>query len=139
MGWSFQCHTLRECGIVIDGPEPHKLFEPVNEKYMLQAAKSIINLWKEQAHDERETHWLFQREEQAFVILTLCRFLYFISERKIASKQQSAQWAITHLSKKWHNLIQEAINKNNQPSIVPEHEVKETTDLIDHVAHILNN
>lgn len=139
MGWSFQCHTLYEYGIAIDGPEPHKLFEPVNEKNMLQAAKSIINLWKEQARDEREAHWLIQREEQAFVILTLCRFLYFISERKIASKQLSAQWACTHLSKKWHKLIQEAINKNNQPSIVPENDVKETADFIDHVALILNN
>src|SRR5262249_52599652 len=109
------------------------------ENYMLQAAITIINLWKQQAHDEREAKWLIQREEQAFVILTLCRFLYFIAERKIASKRLSAQWALANLPQKWHKLINGAITKNNEPSIVPENDVKKTIEFIDYTALALNN
>jgi hypothetical protein len=63
MGWPFQCYVLCEYGIVIEGPNPHNLFDPVDENHILQAAKSIVNLWKEQAHNKREARWLIQRDE----------------------------------------------------------------------------
>ncbi len=135
MGWPFQCYALREYGIVIEGPDPHNLFDPVDENHILQAVKSIANLWMEQAHDEQEAGWLIQRDEQVFVVLTLCRFLHFASERKIASKQFSAQWALVNLEKKWHKLIKEAITNSNQTPIVHENDVRKTTEFIDYTAN----
>jgi len=139
MGWSFQCYTLREYGISIEGPHPYNLLAPVNENYMLQSAKLIVNLWKKQAHDEREYSWLMQRDEQVFVIATLCRFLHFICERKISSKQRSAQWPIKNIEKKWHRLIKEALCNRKQISITPDKEIRGTIAFIDYVTLVFNN
>lgn len=60
-------------------------------------------------HDEKEAGWLIQRNEQVFVVLIFCRFLYFVVEQKIASKKRSSFWALGKFENKWHKLINDAL------------------------------
>ncbi len=107
MGWSFQCHILREFGLVVSGPDPKSLFSEVNVRHMLNAAKHISELWYQQAHDENECAFL--KEEDKFVISTLCRFLYLLHSQKVATKKLSVQWARENLDQKWINIMDDIL------------------------------
>lgn len=58
-------------------------------------------LTKRQAHDDNA----FLKEEDKFVIMTLCRFLYLIHTKKVGTKLSAVQWAKENLDEKWVNLI----------------------------------
>lgn len=111
IGWAFQAHTLREYGIVIEGPNPHSLLKPIDFQNMRQAAISIVTMWLKDSNDESWLEWLKIRKEQAFVIQTLCRSLYLMKHRTVVSKVKATEWAQNTLDKKWSELIVDSQNE----------------------------
>ena len=68
-GWIFHCYTLREHGVIVAGPDPHTLINPVDPDAMRRAAATIAEIWLEQAqHDPGWLTWLHPRKHQAFVV-----------------------------------------------------------------------
>jgi hypothetical protein len=49
-GWIFQCYTLREHRVVVAGPDPRTLIDPVDPDEMRQAAAAIVGKWLEQGN-----------------------------------------------------------------------------------------
>lgn len=54
-----------------------------------------------------EANWIFARTDQdpLYTILNLCRILAFFQERKITSKKESGEWALTAVPAEFSSLI----------------------------------
>jgi hypothetical protein len=105
-GWPIQRYTLREYGIVVGGPDPHALLDPVDPDDLRQASATIVERWHDQAHGEPDwSTWLRARENQSFVVMTLCRVLYTLETGAVASKPAAARWVDQSLPAQWSGLI----------------------------------
>jgi len=132
-GWSVQCYTLREHGLAVAGPEPHTLVAAVDPNDMRRAGAAIAGMWLEQARaDPSWLAWLRQRENQAFVVLTLCRLLYTLETGAVASKPGAARWAQHAVGPRWAGLIEHALTAQHDHTEIPESNAEATVALIQH-------
>lgn len=130
-GWAFQCHTLRQYALVVSGPDPVTLVDPVDSETMRAAVAEIAGLWLEQArHDPEWVGWVRQRPHQIFVIQTLCRMLFSCATGDVASKPAATQWAQAELGQPWSALIAVSVDGRNVHGDIPE------TTLVDTIAFI---
>ena len=81
------------------GEEIHEVFEPVGEK------EYFDSIWYDIENAEEDI-----LENPVYVILNLCRVLAFKKEKQILSKQEGGIWGLAHIPKKYHHLIQQALN-----------------------------
>lgn len=89
--WTLEYAILREHGVVVWGPPPATLIDPVSADELRAAVRSqLANVWERRATDRE---WLRERAYQAFAILTLCRALYTLRHGVLASKPRAAAWA----------------------------------------------
>src|SRR5688572_333151 len=51
-GWAFQRYVLREQGIVVAGPDPATLMDPVPARELAEADLTIVRLWQQQRHSD---------------------------------------------------------------------------------------
>jgi hypothetical protein len=137
-GWIFQCYILREHGVVVAGPAPKTLIDPVDPDEMRRAVIAIPSMWLAQArNDPSWLAWLRVRANQAFVVLTLCRLLYTLDRAAVASKPVAAAWAQKTLGERWAGLIERALVGQHDDSALPErtlpeHEGAETIALVEY-------
>ncbi len=130
-GWIFQCYTLREHGVVMAGPDPRTLIDPVAPSDMRRAVAAIPRLWLEQAHhDPAWLAWLHQRGHLAFVVLTLCRLLYTLDSGAVASKPSAARWAEKALGSQWARLIERSRTGQHERGETPDNDANDTVALI---------
>lgn len=122
--WLIQCHTLRRCGIVLAGPPPHTLLDPIPPDTLRQAVLDLLWWWEVQLDDT----WRVEQDGyQAYAILTMCRILYTMREGTIVSKPVAARWARARLDAPWPDLINRALQW--QPGIAM-NALSETLDFI---------
>ncbi len=132
-GWIVQCYTLREYGVVVAGPNPRTLIDPIDPQNMRRAAAVHADVWVEQArHDPAWLAWVRHRENQAFVVLTLCRMLYTLDSGAVASKPMAARWARKALDKRWARLIQRSLAGQHDSGETPDSDVHDTIALVEH-------
>lgn len=105
--WVIQRHILRQHGIVVAGPPPITLVEPIDPAALCQAVVDNFHTWWLPMLEKPER--LSTREYQAFAALTLCRTLFTLTYGEIPTKSAAAAWALTHLPLRWHALIQQAL------------------------------
>ncbi|HUE98740.1 MAG TPA: aminoglycoside adenylyltransferase domain-containing protein [Anaerolineales bacterium] len=117
--WIIQRHILREHGVVITGPHPQALIDPVSPNDLRIAVAEGLPLW---LHPILNTpSEINKRGYQSFFILSLCRMLYTLKHGEILSKAAAAGWALENLDSKWKTLIERALigrqnpNQNAQP------------------------
>ena len=127
-GWMVHRSILRERGIVIEGPAPHTLIDPVSPDDLRIAMREVLNGWGAQLL--AEPHWL-NGVYQTYVVLTLCRILYTLDTGAVASKHVAVDWAKHALGPTWQPLIERAwlVRENSGASASPE-DVSRTQDLI---------
>jgi hypothetical protein len=126
-GWVFQCHTLREDGLVVSGPDPRMLLEPIDPEAMRPAVRAIAGLWLEQAQRDPDwLAWVRQRDAQAFVILTLCRMLYSLTTGDVVSKPAAARWAQVELGQPWTTLVASSLTRQHETGEISQRELNNT-------------
>lgn len=105
--WVIQLHLVRETAIVLWGPPPHTLLDPVLPSALRAAViDRVTGFWNQQLdHPE----WLRTREFQAYAILTMCRALYTLACGEVVSKPRAAAWAREALGTPWAQLIDRAL------------------------------
>jgi hypothetical protein len=132
-GWSVQCFTVREHGLAVAGPEPRSLVGPVDPDHIRRAGAVIAGTWLDEARaDPSWLEWLRRRENQAFVVLTLCRLLYTLETGAVASKPGAARWAQQAAGPHWAGLIERSLAGQSDGSEIPESEVDETMVFVRH-------
>ena len=105
--WIIERYIVREHGVIIDGPPPQTLIDPVTPDDLRYAARaSLTNFWAQQVHGP---DWLRPRNYQAFAILTMCRASYTLQHGTVASKVEAAHWARRTLPAPWPSLVERAL------------------------------
>ena len=90
-------------------------------------------IWLKQArHDPEWLAWVRHRENQAFVVLTLCRMLYTLDSGAVASKPAAARWARNTLDKRWAGLIQRSLAGQHDSGETPDSDVHDTVALVEY-------
>ncbi len=102
--WILQLHLVREHGIVVAGPDPKVLIDPITPVDLRDSCEAIMRDW-EPLLDDREK---FDAEYQAYTVLTMCRMLYTLEHSAIIPKAAAAAWAKERYGSRWGALIDRA-------------------------------
>jgi hypothetical protein len=101
--WIIQRWILREKGIVVAGPPPAGLIDPVSAQDLRQAVAGSLRGWWSPPFPSPDR---FQSGEyQVYAILTMCRSLYMLQHGAVASKPEAARWAMSILPGPQRELI----------------------------------
>lgn len=104
--WVIQGHVIREQGIVVAGPAPQTLIDPVWPDDLRQAVQAMLReWWAPMLHEPARLH---TGEYQAYAILTMCRALFTLQHGAVVSKPVAARWAQQALGERWAALIERA-------------------------------
>lgn len=108
--WIIQRHIVREDGVVIAGPDPKTLIDPVSPHEIRGAILGTLNEWWFPMLDDSAT-WLRQHGSNyhGYAVITMCRALHALEHGTIVSKPVAIQWARQNLEEHWHPLIDQAV------------------------------
>jgi hypothetical protein len=102
-----QRHIIHQYGVVVAGPSPHTLLDPVDADELRSALRDILEKWWRPLLDDPA--WVQQSQKQPFAILTMCRTLYTLEHGVVASKPVAARWGQQAMDKQWTALIEWAL------------------------------
>jgi len=127
--WIIHRYILRERGMVIIGPAPKTLIDPISPNELRQAMLPALHGWATQIlnNPNEITHQGYQ----SYTVLSLCRILYTLHFGDIVSKQKAARWVKETQGEKWGALIDQAwIGRHNPQLIASTDDINQTLDLI---------
>jgi hypothetical protein len=107
--WVLDRWVTRERGVVVTGPDPRELIDPIGPDELRAAVlASMLGDWAERAGGG-DVAWLRPRNYQAFAVLTMCRDLYALERGVLVSKPVAAGWARARLGPPWAALVERAL------------------------------
>ncbi|HLF72720.1 MAG TPA: aminoglycoside adenylyltransferase domain-containing protein, partial [Anaerolineales bacterium] len=113
--WVIQRYILRERGVIIAGPDPKTLIDPVSSNALRQAVVDVLPLWLDPILEDPLK--IKSRGYQSFVVLSLCRMMYTLQYGTIVSKPVAARWGQDTLDAHWAPLIERAWLGRQNPSL----------------------
>jgi hypothetical protein len=126
-----QRHSLRERGVVVAGPDPKSLIDPIAPDELRAATLNLLQEWWAPMLDQNPA-FLHSTEYQAYAVLTMCRMWYTLEHEAVVSKPAAARWARTTLDKRWVALIEWALRWRPDLQVDDEEKLPETLDFIRH-------
>jgi hypothetical protein len=105
--WVIQRYIIREHGIVVSGPDPQDLIDPIYPDDLRQATLKVLHEWWEPQLDD--PFRLHDSEYQAYAILTMCRILYTLKYGTVVSKPVAARYIQKTMNERWKELIEQAL------------------------------
>jgi hypothetical protein len=128
--WVLDRWVAREHGLVVVGPDPRELIDPIGLEQLRAAVRaSLAGHWALQGTD---VAWLRPRNYQAFAVLSMCRDLYALEHGTLASKPAAAAWASRRLGPPWTPQIERALGWRSDPRI-DDRALPETLAFVAHV------
>jgi len=106
--------TLRERGVVLAGPPPATLIEPVAASVLTAEVDGALRDRADFLHEhpaELDNGWV-----QPYIVLTFCRGLHTIAVGAVTSKPAAGNWALETLDRRWQPLIARALEDRPDPS-----------------------
>ncbi len=104
-GASMDIQNIRDCGLVLYGPEP-KMFISEIDPHLLQDALQEKFKEVKRGIEEWGSHDLWN---QMYFTIQLCRIAYTLHENKPISKRAAARWCLEHLPTRFHSMIRIAL------------------------------
>jgi predicted nucleotidyltransferase len=105
--WVLERWTVRERGIVLLGPDPKTLIDPVSPQEIREAAVGEL---RQRLQNWRDGTWprseLLHRGAQSYEVETACRALSTHETGTLSSKGEAAAWALENLPERWRPLIE---------------------------------
>jgi predicted nucleotidyltransferase len=118
---SDHCNTLivrwviREKGVVLAGPAPETLIEPIAADTLRREIMEVVVGWGQQIlADPAPYH---NRFYQGFLVLNFCRMLHDLHTGVNGSKRAGAEWAKSQLDPSWSSLIDRAWSCRPDPAV----------------------
>jgi hypothetical protein len=118
---SDHCNTLvvrrvvRDHAIVLAGPDPSTLVDPVPVDALRREIGHTIRDWGRQILEQPEQYR--NRFYQGFIVLNYCRMLHDLVEGRVGSKRAGAAWAKATLDLAWSPLIDRAWSGRPDPAV----------------------
>lgn len=125
--WIIQLSLLRERAIVLAGPDPRDLINPVEPDDLRRAVRGILGEWWSQPLPQPER--FASRHYQSYAVLTMCRALFTLHFGRAPSKTEASRWALETLEAGRAGLIQRALAWPREPQ--PD-ELQATLDFVDY-------
>jgi predicted nucleotidyltransferase len=124
--WDGHCNTavvrwtLRERGVVLAGPEPKELLDPVPPGALRAEARTKLQEYAAWARESRDRYLAgdrlaFSRWQQPYLVLSFCRMLYTLAAAEVTSKPRAGAWALEQLDSRWAALIRRALDDRPDP------------------------
>lgn len=107
--WIIQRHVVREYGVILAGPDPKRLIDPVSPDEIRGAVMGILQDWWFPMLDDPS--WLRKHKSNyhGYAVITMCRALHALEHGTIVSKPTAIRWAKEKLGSQWHPLIEQAV------------------------------
>ena len=70
--WILERWTVREHGLVLFGPQPRPLIDPISPAETTQAVRSHLQDWADWANDLDDADWLLPLSHKVYVVETMC-------------------------------------------------------------------
>jgi predicted nucleotidyltransferase len=99
--WLMNWYDVREHAIVVAGPNPKTLIDPITRSELRACIRDYVRLFPERVSDN------FHQGSDAYAVLTMCRSLHMNVVGETASKRAAAEWAASKYPE-WSNLISQA-------------------------------
>jgi hypothetical protein len=111
--WILQRHVIREMGVVIEGPDPKTLIDPVTPDDIRRAVRDALQEWWFPMLED--SSWLKEQggNFHGFAVITMCRALHALKHGTIVSKPVAIRWAKENLTPRWKPLIEKAVASQN--------------------------
>ena len=90
--------VIKKRGKVLFGKPVDEVFDVIDRKYYLDSILSDI--------EDAGTDIL---RDPVYFILNLLRVLAYIEDGQVLSKREGGEWGISHLDRRWHDLINNAL------------------------------
>jgi len=138
--WVVHRVVLRDHGIILAGPPPTTLIDPISMDELRSAQVELMRFWwAPMGREGAAVDFLRQRGHQSLAVLTMCRMLYTLRTGEITSKSAAACWGQANLDPCWFGLIEraDAWRTDHAPDdsvLAPEDEKRATQALIRQVA-----
>lgn len=127
--WTVHRYVLRERGIMVIGPSPQTLIDPVSPNDLRRAMLPILHGWA--THILNNPNEINSRGGQSYTVLSLCRILYTLQFGDVVSKPLAARWAKETLGENWVSLIDRAwVGRQNPQLKAQSDDVNGTLDFI---------
>lgn len=132
--WVLDRWVTRERGVVVTGPDPRELIDPVGPGQLRAAVlASMLDDWAVRASGDAT--WLRPRNYQAFAVLTICRDLYVLDRGVLVSKPVAAAWARSRLGPPWAALVERSLRWRTDER-VDDHGLGETLGFVLHALEL---
>jgi predicted nucleotidyltransferase len=105
--------SMREHGIVLSGPDPRDLIDPVTATDLRSEIFARIDAFMPDLltwSGGLDNAWT-----QPYVVGSLCRMLHTLEVGRVTSKREALQWAKETLDVEWSDLIQGALDDRPEP------------------------
>lgn len=142
--WVANRAVLRDRGVILVGPPPTTLIDPISMDELRLAQVEVMRFWwgpmaGAGAGAGAAADFLWQRGHQSLAVLTMCRVLYTMRTGEIISKSAAARWGQASLDRGWSGLIAraDAWRADHAPDdsvLAPLDEIRATQALIRQVA-----
>jgi hypothetical protein len=104
---------VREHGVVLAGPAPASLIDPMPEEALRSEFFETLNHWGRVILDDPASYR--NRFYQGFIVLNYCRMLHDLHRGYPGSKREGAEWAKSALDPSWSDLIDRAWDTRPDP------------------------
>jgi hypothetical protein len=106
--WIFERWTVREHGVILFGPDPRTLIDPIGKDELRAAARGRLSDWAAWAAAPEDPEFLLPRAHQAYISETICRALATVASGELWSKPRSVAWALAQLPEPWRTTVRDA-------------------------------
>jgi predicted nucleotidyltransferase len=103
--------SLRERGIVLDGPEPKELVDPVSADELRADALWALDEWEAWLPTLESWSARFQPDS----VVAYCRMLHTVHTGRLGTKPEAAAWALGIVAPEWRELIRQARGERPDP------------------------
>jgi hypothetical protein len=107
--WIIQRHVVRESGVIVEGPDPKTLIDPVSPDDIRSAVLGVLKEWWFPMLEDPS--WLRDHGSKyhAFAVITMCRALHALEHGTIVSKPRAIAWTTKHLANRWMGVLDKAV------------------------------
>ncbi|MGI8690924.1 MAG: aminoglycoside adenylyltransferase domain-containing protein [Thermomicrobiales bacterium] len=129
--WIIQRFILREHGVILAGPDPRTLIDPIRPEDLRRSVVTLMNNWWGPMRDDPAPLFRHNIGYQAYAVLTMCRILYTLDVGAVVSKPVAARWTQGITDGRWDALIEHALAWRKDRLTTPsDNDLNETLDLI---------